>query len=739
MTDTHRVDVTRYPFSPEVPQALRDNAYASGGWPLVYVLSDGDIKRAYVGETTDAITRLATHLKHEDKQRLGTVHLISSDRFNKSATLDIESSLIRYLAADGQYTLMNGNLGLVDHNYYQKDALYSQLFRDTWDKLRREGVATRSLESIDNSDVFKYSPYKCLSHDQRQSLLAIMRALLHDGTRNVVVQGGAGTGKTVLAVFLFKLLHASEAELSLREFSDDEQEIRDLLLQLRARYADAPPRMALVVPMASFRKTVQKIFRHVSGLKPAMVVGPADLARRNYDIVLVDEAHRLRHRRNLGSYFRAFDNACAALGMDNTTRSEVDWVLKQSGKAVFFYDASQSIRPSDASAADFQRLRGAPDTQNMTLVSQFRVKAGRPYADFVRDLLHHNLPAGQTFSDRNYEFALFDSLADMVRAVAERNARFGLGRLIAGYAWPWVSNKDASRFDIEIDDVQLRWNRTNTDWINQPGSEHEVGCIHTTQGYDLNYAGIIFGPEIRYDRQARRIVIDPASYHDKNGKVGIQDPEVLHQYILNIYQTIMMRGIRGTFVYVCDPALRAYFRRHIPVYVSASAPAPPEVATTNVVPLRPWENAVPLYDLRAAAGAFSEQQLAGHQEWVAVPPGTRIDVDHFACRVVGQSMNRVIPDGAICLFRRDPGGSRNGKIVLVEFTDLVDRESGSRYTVKEYESISLEDAEGWRQTVIRLHPRSDDPHFQAIELTDDPQHAFAVVGVFKQVLETPEK
>ena len=163
MSRPHLVEANRYGFSTETLAGIKANAYATSNWPLVYILSDGATRCAYVGETTDTLTRLGTHLKHSQKKSLTTVHLISSDRFNKSATLDVESALIKYMAADGRFNLLNGNLGLVDHNYYQKEELYSQIFRETWDKLRAQGVAEHSLESIDNSDVFKYSPYRSLS------------------------------------------------------------------------------------------------------------------------------------------------------------------------------------------------------------------------------------------------------------------------------------------------------------------------------------------------------------------------------------------------------------------------------------------------------------------------------------------------------------------------------------------------------------------------------------------------
>ena len=187
MSHTHLVEVNRYRFSTETLAEIESDAYAANNWPLVYILSDRNTRRAYIGETTDTITRLGTHLKHPHKQSLTTVHLVSSERFNKSATLDIESSLIKYMSADGCFNLLNGNLGLSDHNYYQRDELYSKIFRETWDRLRRYGVVERSIEAIDNSDVFKYSPYKSLSADQQQGLIEIMRSLVNPNLKNVVV------------------------------------------------------------------------------------------------------------------------------------------------------------------------------------------------------------------------------------------------------------------------------------------------------------------------------------------------------------------------------------------------------------------------------------------------------------------------------------------------------------------------------------------------------------------------
>src|SRR5438105_2643810 len=102
-------EIKQYEFNSDLLQKFQDNFYVNGLWPLIYILSDGTIKEAYVGETTDALSRMSSHLKNNSKNKLTAVHFITSDKFNKSATLDIESNLIQYLSGDGRYKLLNAN------------------------------------------------------------------------------------------------------------------------------------------------------------------------------------------------------------------------------------------------------------------------------------------------------------------------------------------------------------------------------------------------------------------------------------------------------------------------------------------------------------------------------------------------------------------------------------------------------------------------------------------------------
>jgi len=707
-----------------------DNHYANNLWPIVYLLSDDLIKEAYVGETTDATSRLKTHLKNNKKNKLTTFRLISSQKFNKSATLDIESLLIKYLSGDGEYKLLNGNLGIANHNYYQKNEIYWDVFKNIWDGLRQGGVAKHSLKHIDNSDLFKYSPYKSLTEEQKKGLYLVIDNLLNDDIHNTIIEGGAGTGKTILAIFLFKLLNSENTDFNFRDFGDDEIELKYKIDRLKQKYPN--PKMALVVPMSSLRNTLKKVFKNVKGLRANMVIGPAELAKSHFDIVIVDESHRLRRRVNLGAYFGAFDKINAKLNLDKFLGNELDWVGLQSSKAILFYDEAQSIKPSDVLKVSFDNVKARKDTKIEYLQSQFRVKGGNSYVKYVDDLLKCNLgKSQQIYKAKNYDFTLFDNIDSFINEIKLRNEEVGLARMIAGYSWKWISNKDDSLLDIEIEGTKLRWNSTNIDWVNSPNAIEEVGCIHTTQGYDLNYSGIIFGNEISYSKEKDEIIIKEEHYFDANGKQSIKDPSELKEFIINIYKTILLRGIKGTYVYACDKDLRDYLSTRILLHESNSN-------YNEVISLRiesnQFKNSVPFYNLQAAAGNFSQLQTNVDNKWIQLPEYARFSEDYFACKVVGESMNKIIPNNSICLFKKYRGGSRNGRIVLVQSSEIQDNDFGSGYTVKEYQSTKTMNDNSWFHQSITLKPKSLDKSFESIVLSDEKLEGFEVVGIFEMVL-----
>ncbi|MBP2616602.1 DNA/RNA helicase domain-containing protein [Chryseobacterium jejuense] len=714
-----------YNFNNLIETKITNNHKDYLSWPIVYFLKDKKTKSGYVGETTDVVTRINTHLKSEEKKQFSSVNFILSDLFHKSATLDLESNLIKYISADGQYTLQNGNLGISNHHYHEKK-VYWDLFKDIWDELRQIGITRHSLDFINNSDLFKYSPYKSLSKEQIKGLKMIMNCLLDENAKVSLIHGGAGTGKSIMAIFLFKLLKTNLEDFNYADFDEDDEDLFLLLKKVKDKFKDL--NMALVIPMASFRKTISNVFKNVNGLSGKMVIGPSDLAKNKYDLIIVDEGHRLRRRVNLGSYFGTFDTNCEKLNLDKFTASELDWVILQSNKSIIFYDQYQSIKPSDTVKDSFKKLELKSYTRVEKLKTQFRVRGGNNYIKLIHKIFDEplSLPL-ETYKTDDYEFYLFDDLSQMVDRIKKKNKLHGLSRMVAGYAWEWVSNKNPEAYDIIIGENQLKWNSVSVDWVNSTNSIDEVGCIHTTQGYDLNYTGVIIGPELDYDFASAKLIVDKQKYKDKNGKNSIQNEEELLNFIINIYKTILLRGIQGTYIYACNDNMRLFLSQFIQPFNLPTKQNPLQILDT------PSENSIPFYDLTIAAGSFSELQELEKTKYIELDLINNKE-DYFACTVTGESMNKIIPSGSICLFKKYTGGSRNGLITLVEGRNISDIEFGSNYTVKEYSSKKVTDEDGWHHEEIILLPKSTRSNFKPIILRDEETIDFNVLGIFVKVL-----
>ncbi len=715
-----------YDFTKESLPNIELNPWVKNQWPLVYFIQNKTERLAYVGESTNASSRIKNHLANPERLKLNKISIIGSDKFNKSAALDIESNLIQYISAEGTYDLQNGNYGLVNHNYYQQD-LYKDLFREIWTKLIEKKIVSRSLKDIENTEIFKYSPYKSLNEDQYNSVLEILDGLTKKKSSRIFIKGSAGTGKTILATYLIKLLSTAIANTSFEEFNDDELKEINYIKVFQEKYPNA--KIGLVIAMTSLRESLENVFKKMPGLKASMIINPSDTfkLKEKYDLLIVDEAHRLRQYKNI-SWMGAFKKNNQKLGLDNSG-NELDWIIANSKNQIFFYDSAQSIKPSDIDAENFTKLLDDKNTLELELNSQMRVLGGINYIRFVDDLLNVKRNDRRFFFSKDYEMLVFDSLVDLYDELEKRERLNGLCRLIAGYSWPWLSKGNKSAIDIKIDGLEFQWNQTDKDWVNSPTAFKEIGCIHTTQGYDLNYAGVIFGKEIDYNITTEKIEVDSKLYFDINGKKGISDKEDLKSYIINIYKTILYRGIKGTFIYACNKNLREYLQQHVSTFKKE---IPFRILRFNEA--KPYVNSVPLVDISAAAGSFSDFQIHSDLEWIELPFNITARKGYFVCKVIGESMNNKIPNGSYCLFRQDEGGSRNGKIVLVELCDRQDFETGSRYTIKEYKSFKNIKEEEWHHESIILKPLSDDAKYKEIRLSEDEIINLKVVGIFERVL-----
>ncbi|MEV7964164.1 DNA/RNA helicase domain-containing protein [Oerskovia paurometabola] len=555
---------------------------------MVYILDGPGTGRGgqavYVGESTNAGKRFVQHLanKRATDDGLATVRVILDETFNKSVCHDLESHLIRLFAGDGKFQVLNRNDGIVDADYFERER-YRQSFEAIFEQLLADGLFSKSITAITNSDLFKLSPFKALTSEQAMVIEEIVGALLTDiegqTESTAVIEGFPGTGKTIVAIFLLKLM----TDIATRRASDDtdadslfadffQDGNADLLTGLR---------FGLVVPQQSLRTSIRAVFRRTPGLDPTMVLSPFEVgsADHDFDLLVVDETHRLNQRANQasGPLNRKFQQITESLfGQDDHERTQLDWIRAKSRHQIFLVDGAQSVRPADLPEVHLDELSSSARTErrHYTLTSQMRVHAEGDYVGFVRRLLTSRpQPAGASTlaapAVSGYDFRLFDDLSEMRAEILRLDDEHGLSRLVAGFAWPWASKKNRTAHDIEIDGLQLFWNRTDKDWINSPTSREEVGSIHTVQGYDLNYAGVIIGPDLTYDPVEQRLKAVRDSYFDKKGKENVPrlgssyTEDNLLRYITNAYAVLLTRGIRGTFVYVCDPALRRFLAQRI--------------------------------------------------------------------------------------------------------------------------------------------------------------------------------
>lgn len=738
---TSSINIKSFPFNKIDIGLVSNDAFAREAYPIVYILYNTDSMMAYVGESTNAINRMSNHLAHPEKQKLKWVYIISGESFNKSAALDIESNLIQYLTAAGDFKLLNGNGGISSHNYYQKSE-YFKVFKEIWSKLTFENIRMKDLLELENSDVYKYSPYKSLSQDQYSSILEIFKSYSSGEIKKIFVHGSAGTGKTILAIYLIKLL----TTLSQYDLHDLDIDDEDLLLELATFKEKYPEKLKIgfVIPMTSLRSTLRKVFNSVHGLSSSMVIGPTDVVKKEYDILIVDEAHRLTRRKSIMGY-KSFDDVNKKLGLYHTEEidgknvqsaekngTQLDWIMQSSKFQLFFYDAEQSIKPADVRKEDFDRIKGKSDATKIQLVSQMRSKGDNDYIAFVNDLLNGNLEENSGhFKNPNYELTIFDDMSFMMERLQEMENKFGLSRSMSGYSWPWISRADASKPDAIIDGIEMFWNRESIDWINSTTEVTEMGCIHTVQGYDLNYAAIIFGEEITYDSDTGKIRVIKDNYHDSKGKQAIENEAELLEYIIKIYKTMMYRGIRGTFIYACDKDLNEYFKKHIPLYKPES-----KLRILPYEDVKPYINSVPLVDIYAAAGEFSELQITDADfDWIELPTNVSAKKGYFVCQIIGESMNKKIENGSWCLFKENPVGSREGKIVLAKHYDIQDSDFGAGYTVKSYHSEKNISEESWSHESIILKPLSYDSSFEDIILSGDAINKLQIVGELITVLD----
>ncbi len=367
----------------------------------------------------------------------------------------------------------------------------------------------------------------------------------------LIVRGGPGTGKSVVAINLLV-----------------EMTKRDLVVQYVSK--NAAPRQVFESKLAgTFKKSrISNLFKG-SG---AFTTSEAGI----FDVLLVDEAHRLNEKSGL--YQNLGDN-------------QIKETIQASHLTVFFIDEDQRVTLKDiGEVGEIRRWADAcgAETHELELKSQFRCNGSDGYLAWLDHVLQIRETANPDLAGLDYDFRVFDSPSALRDAIFEKNEVSNKSRLVAGYRWPWKSKQDPRAMDIAFPgtDFAMQWNLASDGslWIVKPDSVKEVGCIHTCQGLDLEYVGVILGKDliIRDGRvvvdATRRAAADRSVHGFK--RLVKQDPETARRkadmIVKNTYRTLMTRGLRGCFVFSVDEETNAYLKSFVSQsesFPSTSSPA----------------------------------------------------------------------------------------------------------------------------------------------------------------------
>lgn len=380
-------------------------------------------------------------------------------------------------------------------------------------------------------------PEFVLIDDQKVVFEAIQTAIKSAtpaAPRVVIVKGGPGTGKTVLAINLLAKL--------IEEF------------RLNGQYVskNAAPRE---VYKSRLTGTIKKSrFEHLFKGSGSYI----NAKQNEFDFLLVDEAHRLNEKSGMFS---------------NLGENQIKEAIQASACTVFFIDEDQRIAFNDIGSIEritsFARAKGA-SIETLELASQFRCNGSDGYLAWLDQALDIRPTANDTLDVASYDFQVLDDPQALHDLITSKNTN-NKARVVAGYCWPWRSKNDPTQQDIVIgDSYQRQWNLTKDGslWIMSPGSIEQVGCIHTCQGLEVDYIGVIIGPDLIV-RDSKIITLpEMRDRHDstmKGYKTRLKlDPgstQIEADLIIkNTYRTLMTRGMKGCYLYCTDTETREYFR-----------------------------------------------------------------------------------------------------------------------------------------------------------------------------------
>lgn len=412
------------------------------------------------------------------------------------------------------------------------------------DVLRSKFAPSKKLLEHTSQVVQDQKAYVLL--DSQQVVFAKVLAEAREGAKAsklkktvVLVHGGPGTGKSVIALHLLGRLSGE----------------------------------GLNVMHLTGSKAFTENMRKVVGSRAAAQFGyfnvnkKGELPPNQFDALVLDEAHRIRE-----SSKDRFTRPADWSGLP-----QIDELVHIARVSVFFIDDRQIVRPGEVGSSDLIReaaKRAGAKLLEYELDAQFRCSGSDGFINWVDNTLDVRRTANVLWKQSDaYEFRVVGSIEELERKIREK-ATEGSARLVAGFCWPWSEPKSDGSLvdDVQVGDWKMPWNAKpdagrlgkgipkSNFWASDHGGLDQVGCIYTAQGFEFDYVGIVFGPDLRYDWDANEWVGDKKQSHDSVVK---RSKDQFLELVKNTYRVLFTRGIKGCYVHFMDEGTRKFFQSRL--------------------------------------------------------------------------------------------------------------------------------------------------------------------------------
>lgn len=532
------------PFSEDGIKQLEkiDNKKLLLEYPTVYIIYSerNGMYQVYVGETNNIKQRTKEHFREGNRYAKGSnMFVIGHEHFNKSLTLDIENKFMLYLTGNKFIKKLSNKRDNPQYRYFPYEEM-NQIFSKSWKKLRKNEQSLFPIEKvIEDNALFKASPFHKLTMEQfeaRDKIINRVKEVLNKGNKHqlILVEGAAGSGKTVLLSSLFYALSEENNENTYMLVNHDEQV---------KVYNNIAKKLGLQ------KRLNEKVMKPTS-----FIINDKFVDEDN--IVLVDEAHLL-WTQGKQSY---------------QGQNQLQDIIKKSRITIAVFDPQQVLRTQQYVEDDDLRKieENAKNNGNLIeLKKQLRMNASQETINWIKTFVYQQEIILFPENDAKYDLKIFDDPREMYEQlkIKNQNQESGLSRILATFDWEFKEKKSGTTdlYKVEVDGLSLPWNNQlkssnkYLSWAERPETINEAGSTYTIQGFDLNYSAVIIGPSVKY--RDGKVIYDPDFSANRNAvsnrtlKNG-KKQKVYDTLLPNELNVLLTRGINGLYIYAVDDELR---------------------------------------------------------------------------------------------------------------------------------------------------------------------------------------